>query len=93
MDRDSVAIDPVSEIVLPPLLMHCQADGMGATIKPMAAIHALDNPQFSNPSKVNNGRAGSAPLLSNPQSYAKNGGAATARVGPLAVNLSLIALC
>lgn len=44
-DRANVGIDPVAEIDSLPLLMHCLADGMGATIKPMAAIHALDNPQ------------------------------------------------
>ena len=44
-DRVNVAIDPVAEIDSLPLLMHCLADGMGATIKPMAAIHALDNPE------------------------------------------------
>jgi LysR family tcuABC transcriptional regulator len=43
-DRANVGIDPVAEIDSLPLLMHCLADGMGATIKPMAAIHALDNP-------------------------------------------------
>jgi LysR family tcuABC transcriptional regulator len=44
-DRANVVIDTVAEIDSLPLLMHCLADGMGATIKPMAAIHALDNPQ------------------------------------------------
>jgi LysR family tcuABC transcriptional regulator len=43
-DRANVVIDAVAEIDSLPLLMHCLADGMGATIKPMAAIHALDNP-------------------------------------------------
>ncbi len=44
-DRANVNIDPVAEIDSLPLLMHCLADGMGVTIKPMAAIRALDNPQ------------------------------------------------
>lgn len=43
-DRANVAIDPVAEIDSLPLLMHCLADGMGVTMKPMAAIHALDSP-------------------------------------------------
>jgi LysR family transcriptional regulator, regulatory protein for tcuABC len=43
-DRANIDIDPVAEIDSLPLLMHCLADGMGATIKPMAAIHALDQP-------------------------------------------------
>jgi LysR family transcriptional regulator, regulatory protein for tcuABC len=43
-DRANIDIDPVAEIDSLPLLMHCLADGMGATIKPMAAIHALDKP-------------------------------------------------
>jgi LysR family tcuABC transcriptional regulator len=43
-DRANVVIDAVAEIDSLPLLMHCLADGMGVTIKPMAAIHALDNP-------------------------------------------------
>lgn len=44
-DRANVMIDPVAEIDSLPLLMRCLADGMGATIKPVAAIHALGNPQ------------------------------------------------
>ncbi|MEJ7929321.1 LysR substrate-binding domain-containing protein [Ramlibacter sp. AN1015] len=44
-DRTNQVIDAVAEIDSLPLLMHCLADGMGATIKPMAAIHALGNPQ------------------------------------------------
>lgn len=44
-DRANVDIDPVAEIDSLPLLMHCLADGMGVTIKPMAAIHALDEPE------------------------------------------------
>lgn len=44
-DRANVEIDAVAEIDSLPLLMHCLADGMGVTIKPMAAIHALDKPQ------------------------------------------------
>jgi LysR family transcriptional regulator, regulatory protein for tcuABC len=43
-DRANLDIDPVAEIDSLPLLMHRLADGMGATIKPMAAVHALDNP-------------------------------------------------
>jgi len=45
-DRANVVIDAVAEIDSLPLLMHCLADGMGVTVKPMAAIHALDNPEF-----------------------------------------------
>lgn len=44
-ERANIDIDPVAEIDSLPLLMHCLADGMGATIKPMAAIHALDKPE------------------------------------------------
>ncbi len=44
-DRVNLVIDAVAEIDSLPLLMRCLADGMGATIKPMAAIHAFDNPQ------------------------------------------------
>lgn len=44
-DRANLEIDAVAEIDSLPLLMHCLADGMGVTIKPMAAIHALDKPQ------------------------------------------------
>lgn len=44
-DRANVDIDPVAEIDSLPLLMHCLADGMGVTIKPMAAVHALDKPE------------------------------------------------
>jgi LysR family tcuABC transcriptional regulator len=44
-DRANVVIDAIAEIDSLPLLMHCLADGMGVTVKPMAAIHALDNPQ------------------------------------------------
>jgi len=36
----------VAEVDSPPLLTRCLAEGMGATIKPMAAIHALgDTPE------------------------------------------------
>ncbi|WP_175776151.1 LysR substrate-binding domain-containing protein [Burkholderia anthina] len=42
-DRVNLSVDPVAEIDSLPLLMHCVADGIGATIKPMAAVHALDN--------------------------------------------------
>jgi LysR family transcriptional regulator, regulatory protein for tcuABC len=40
-DRINLAIDAVAEIDSLPLLMHCVAHGLGATIKPMAAVHAL----------------------------------------------------
>lgn len=42
-DRLNLAVEPVAEIDSLPLLMHCVADGIGATIKPMAAIHSLQN--------------------------------------------------
>jgi LysR family transcriptional regulator, regulatory protein for tcuABC len=42
-ERVNLSVDPVAEIDSLPLLMHCVADGIGATIKPMAAVHALDN--------------------------------------------------
>ncbi|MBN3723379.1 LysR family transcriptional regulator [Burkholderia sp. Ac-20379] len=42
-DRVNLTVDPVAEIDSLPLLMHCVADGIGATIKPMAAVHALEN--------------------------------------------------
>ncbi len=42
-ERVNFAVDAVAEIDSLPLLMHCVADGIGATIKPMAAIHALDD--------------------------------------------------
>lgn len=45
-DRASVAIDPVAEIDSLPLLMNCVAQGVGVTIKPMAATRALgDEPR------------------------------------------------
>jgi LysR family transcriptional regulator, regulatory protein for tcuABC len=45
-ERISLPLDAVVEIDSLPLLMSCVARGMGATIKPMAAIHALgDTPQ------------------------------------------------
>ena len=45
-ERISLPLDAVAEIDSLPLLMSCVAQGMGATIKPMAAIHALgDTPQ------------------------------------------------
>jgi LysR family tcuABC transcriptional regulator len=44
-DRVNVVVDATAEIDSLPLLMRCLADGMGATIKPMAAIHALGDPQ------------------------------------------------
>ncbi|OLL28305.1 LysR family transcriptional regulator [Burkholderia sp. SRS-W-2-2016] len=42
-DRVNLTVDAVAEIDSLPLLMHCVADGIGATIKPMAAVHALQN--------------------------------------------------
>lgn len=42
-ERANLAIDAVAEIDSLPLLMHCVGAGLGATIKPMAAIHALGN--------------------------------------------------
>jgi LysR family tcuABC transcriptional regulator len=43
-DRVNLVIDPVAEIDSLPLLMQCLAQGLGATIKPRAAIHALHGP-------------------------------------------------
>jgi LysR family transcriptional regulator, regulatory protein for tcuABC len=43
LERVNLAVDAVAEIDSLPLLMHCVAAGIGATIKPMAAIHALDD--------------------------------------------------
>ena len=40
-ERMNLAVDAVAEIDSLPLLMHAVAEGMGATIKPMAAVHAL----------------------------------------------------
>lgn len=46
-DRANLAVDAVAEIDSLPLLMQCIAEGMGATIKPMAAVHALgDTPDL-----------------------------------------------
>lgn len=42
-ERANLPIDAVAEIDSLPLLMSCVAQGLGATIKPMAAIHALGN--------------------------------------------------
>lgn len=42
-ERSNLPLDAVCEIDSLPLLMHCLAQGMGATIKPMAAVHALDD--------------------------------------------------
>lgn len=42
-ERANLAIDAVAEIDSLPLLMSCVAQGLGATIKPRAAIHALGN--------------------------------------------------
>jgi LysR family transcriptional regulator, regulatory protein for tcuABC len=45
-ERINLPLDAVAEIDSLPLLMSCVAHGMGATIKPMAAIHSLgDTPQ------------------------------------------------
>jgi LysR family tcuABC transcriptional regulator len=44
-DRANIVIDTIADIDSLPLLMRCLADGMGVTIKPMAAIHALGNPE------------------------------------------------
>ncbi len=45
-ERVNLPLDAVAEIDSLPLLMACVGRGMGATIKPMAAIHALgDTPQ------------------------------------------------
>jgi LysR family transcriptional regulator, regulatory protein for tcuABC len=44
-ERAHLPLDAVAEIDSLPLLMRCVAKGLGATIKPMAAIHALgDDP-------------------------------------------------
>ncbi len=40
-ERANLAIDTVAEVDSLPLLMRCVAEGIGATIKPMAAVHAL----------------------------------------------------
>ncbi len=42
-ERVGLPLDAVAEIDSLPLLMHCLAQGLGATIKPMAAVHALDD--------------------------------------------------
>lgn len=42
-ERVNLAVDAVAEIDSLPLLMHCVADGIGATIKPMAAVYSLQN--------------------------------------------------
>ncbi|SAK95785.1 LysR family transcriptional regulator [Caballeronia hypogeia] len=42
-DRVNLTVDAVAEIDSLPLLMHCVADGIGATIKPMAAVYSLQN--------------------------------------------------
>ena len=45
-ERANVPVDTVAEIDSLPLLMHCLGEGLGVTIKPMAAIHALgDTPE------------------------------------------------
>jgi LysR family tcuABC transcriptional regulator len=45
-ERVNIEIDPVAEIDSLPLLMRCLADGMGVTIKPMSAIHAVHGPHY-----------------------------------------------
>ncbi|WP_353233687.1 LysR substrate-binding domain-containing protein [Diaphorobacter ruginosibacter] len=40
-ERMNLTMDPVAEIDSLPLLMQCVGTGMGATIKPRAAVHAL----------------------------------------------------
>ncbi|MDP1533306.1 MAG: LysR substrate-binding domain-containing protein, partial [Rubrivivax sp.] len=40
-ERINLTLDTVAEVDSLPLLMSCVGQGMGATIKPMAAIHAL----------------------------------------------------
>ena len=45
-ERVNLAVDAVAEIDSLPLLMHCVGQGIGATIKPMAALHSLgDTPE------------------------------------------------
>jgi LysR family transcriptional regulator, regulatory protein for tcuABC len=45
-ERANLALDAVAEVDSLPLLMSCVAGGLGATIKPMAAVHALgDTPE------------------------------------------------
>jgi len=45
-ERANLPVDTVAEIDSLPLLMHCLGEGLGVTIKPMAAIHALgDTPE------------------------------------------------
>jgi LysR family tcuABC transcriptional regulator len=44
-ERSNLTVDAVAEIDSLPLLMHCVGEGIGATIKPMAAVHAAgDSP-------------------------------------------------
>ncbi|HEY1608546.1 MAG TPA: LysR substrate-binding domain-containing protein [Paraburkholderia sp.] len=40
-ERANLQVDAVAEIDSLPLLMHCVADGLGATLKPMAAVYSL----------------------------------------------------
>lgn len=42
-ERVGQPVDAVAEIDSLPLLMHCIGQGLGATIKPMSAVHALDD--------------------------------------------------
>jgi LysR family tcuABC transcriptional regulator len=42
-ERANIALDTVAEIDSLPLLMRCVSEGIGVTIKPMAAVHALDD--------------------------------------------------
>jgi len=52
-ERANLSIDTVAEVDSLPLLMRCLAEGMGATIKPMAAIHALgDTPERWRPLRI-----------------------------------------
>jgi LysR family tcuABC transcriptional regulator len=52
-ERANLPIDTVAEVDSLPLLMRCLAEGMGATIKPMAAIHALgDTPERWRPLRI-----------------------------------------
>ncbi|GAA4329377.1 tricarballylate utilization LysR family transcriptional regulator TcuR [Pigmentiphaga soli] len=45
-DHANVPFDAAAEVDSLPLLMRCLADGMGATIKPMAAIHSWREPEY-----------------------------------------------
>ena len=58
-DRINLSIDAVAEVDSLPLLMHCVAQGVGATIKPMAAVHALGD----TPSRWRALRVADAPMV------------------------------